>query len=272
MTEPLIRTLFASDVERRIEEVIKVDQTAEDVLRAEFDEYVVTDAIRRHFTAILEKYRETPNRPHEGIAVWVSGFFGSGKSSFAKILGLIVSNRRVHGDSLALRFSERAGDKKVAVLLNAIEEQIPTHAVIFDVSTDRGIRSGNQTLTEITYRLFLQSLGYARDLDLSELEIELEGRGQLAAFEAEYAKLFGKKWNDEKGKLAFSLSDANESRSLHIWSAADGQLRRVTDAAFHRERIEMMQRRAILFSLLPAAHRAARQRSFSSPGSIATRR
>jgi hypothetical protein len=47
--------------------------------------------------------------------------------------------------------------------------------VIFDVSTDRGIRSGSQTtITEIMYRLFLQSLGYARDLDLSELEITLE--------------------------------------------------------------------------------------------------
>ena len=66
------------------------------------------------------------------------------------------------------------------MLLKAIAEKIPTHAVIFDVSTDRGIRSGNQTLTEIMYRLFLQSLGYAKDLDLSELEIALEGEGRLA--------------------------------------------------------------------------------------------
>jgi hypothetical protein len=65
-------------------------------------------------------------------------------------------------------------------LLKAINEKIPTHAVIFDVSTDRGIRSGNQTLTEIMYGLFLQSLGYAKDLDLSELEIGLEEKGQLA--------------------------------------------------------------------------------------------
>ena len=66
------------------------------------------------------------------------------------------------------------------MLLKAITEKIPTHAVIFDVSTDRGIRSGNQTLTEIMYGLFLQSLGYAKDLDLSELEIGLEEKGQLA--------------------------------------------------------------------------------------------
>ena len=52
-------------------------------------------------------------------------------------------------------------------------------AADFDVSTDRGIRSGNQSLTEIMYGLFLQSLGYAKDLDLSELEISLEENGRL---------------------------------------------------------------------------------------------
>lgn len=212
-TPPPIKTLFFDKIDRPIEEVIKVDQTNEDVIRDEIKEYVVTDAIRSHYTAIFDAYRETPNRPHEGIAIWVSGFFGSGKSSFAKMLGLSVSNRTVAGESAAERFAERAGDKKVSVLLKAINEKIPTHAVIFDVSTDRGIRSGNQTLTEIMYGLFLQSLGYAKDLDLSELEIGLEEKGRLVHFEDEYQRLFKKDWATEKGKVAFALSEA--SRVIH---------------------------------------------------------
>jgi hypothetical protein len=208
-----IEALFANDIHRRIEEVIKVDQTDEELIRDEINEYVVTDAIRSQYTSIFDAYRETPNKPHEGIAVWVSGFFGSGKSSFAKMLGLTISNREIVGESAAHRFEQRAGDKKLAVLLNAINEKIPTHAVIFDVSTDRGIRSGNQTLTEIMYGLFLQSLGYAKDLDLSELEIGLEEKGQLARFEQEYKRLFNKDWSAEKGKVAFALSEA--SRVLH---------------------------------------------------------
>lgn len=214
MTTPTpIKTLFANDIHRRIEEVIKVDQTDEEIIRDEINEYVVTDAIRSHYTSIFDAYRETPNKPHEGIAIWVSGFFGSGKSSFAKMLGLSIANRTVAGESAAARFAERAGDNKLSVLLQAINEQIPTHAVIFDVSTDRGIRSGNQTLTEIMYGLFLQSLGYAKDLDLSELEIGLEEKGQLARFEEEYKRLFKKDWSVEKGKVAFALSEA--SRVLH---------------------------------------------------------
>lgn len=212
-TQMPIKTLFANDIHRRIEEVIKVDQTDEGIIRDEINEYVVTDAIRSYYTGIFEAYRETPNKPHEGIAIWVSGFFGSGKSSFAKMLGVSIANRRVAGESAGERFSDRTGDKKLQVLLKAINEQIPTHAVIFDVSTDRGIRSGNQTLTEIMYGLFLQSLGYAKDLDLSELEIGLEETGRLSQFEAEYERLFNKNWNAEKGKVAFALSEA--SRVLH---------------------------------------------------------
>jgi hypothetical protein len=87
------------------------------------------------------------------------GRFGSGKSSFAKMLGLTIENRAVAGIPAGDRFAQRAGDSKLQVLLKAINEQIPTHAVIFDVSTDRGIRSGNQSLTEIMYGLFLTYLG-----------------------------------------------------------------------------------------------------------------
>lgn len=214
MTDPLIKTLFAGDIHRRIEEVIKVDQTDEEILRDEIDEYVVTDAIRAHYSSLFETYRDTPTRPHEGIAIWISGFFGSGKSSFAKMLGLALSNRPVLGDSAAERFAQRTGDARLQVLLKTITEKIPTHAVIFDVSTDRGIRSGNQSLTEIMYGLFLQSLGYAKDLDLSELEISLEEKGQLQRFEEEYSRLFEERdWNVEKGKVAFALSEA--SRVMH---------------------------------------------------------
>ncbi|MGB7219898.1 MAG: BREX system P-loop protein BrxC [Vicinamibacterales bacterium] len=214
MTTQPIKTLFANDIHRRIEEVIKVDQTDEEILREEINEYVVTDAIRSHYTGIYEAYRETPNKPHEGIAIWVSGFFGSGKSSFAKMLGLSIANRVIAGESAAERFAQRTGDTKLQVLLKAIAEKIPTHAVIFDVSTDRGIRSGNQTLTEIMYGLFLQSLGYSKDLDLSELEIALEGEGRLLEFESVYRQRFAKEWNADKGLLAFSLGRASEVMHL----------------------------------------------------------
>src|SRR4051794_10654450 len=213
MNPTTIRGLFATDIERNIEEVIKVDQTDEQLVREELAEYIATDSIRSHFRAILERYAETPNKPHEGVGVWVSGFFGSGKSSFAKYLGLALENRSLAGAGAGDLLAARIGDDAITVLLKTIAEHIPTHAVIFDVSVDRGIRSGNQTITEIMYRLFLQSLGYARDLDLSELEITLEQQGQLDEFKAKYAEIYAKDWDAEKGLIAIAMQQA--SRVMH---------------------------------------------------------
>ena len=115
MTAQPIKTLFANDIHRRIEEVIKVDQTTDEILREEISEYVLTDAIRSHYTNIFEAYGETPNKPHEGVAIWVSGFFGSGKSSFAKMLGLSIENRPVAGIPAGDRFALRTADNKLKV-------------------------------------------------------------------------------------------------------------------------------------------------------------
>ncbi len=208
-----IGNLFANDINRQIEEVIKVDQTAETIVASEVDEYIVTDPIKRHFIALLERYKETPQKPHEGIGIWVSGFFGSGKSSFAKVLGLTIGNRTVLGEPISDRFLSRAHDAKLSVVLKIINEQIPTHTVIFDVSTDRGIRSSNQMLSQIMYRLFLASLGYSDDLDISELEINLEQQGELEKFKEVYQEQTNGDWDIGKKRTMFALNQA--SLTLH---------------------------------------------------------
>ena len=252
MVEP-IRNLFASDISREIEEVIKVDQTDEQVIRFEIDEYVTTDAIAGRYEEILDSFAETPNKPHEGIGVWVSGFFGSGKSSFAKMLGLALESRPIFGEPAGQLFGQRAGSEKIKLLLHQINEKIPTHAVIFDVSTDRGIKSGNQTLTEIMYRLFLASLGYARDLDLAELEISLEADGRLDEFKAAFEQVSGgKHWDERKGLIAFAVSEA--SATMHSiqpeiypegdsWSKASSGRADITPGLLARRINELIGRR-----------------------------
>lgn len=208
-----IKELFANKIDRHIEEVIKVDQTDDDIVRDEIREYVATDSICKHYSTIFNRYWETPQKPHEGVGVWVSGFFGSGKSSFAKNLGLTIENRALKSESATSLFGKQTGNEEIQVLLSNISEHIPTQAVIFDISTDRGIRSGNQTLTEITYRLFLESLGYVKDLDLAELEITLEEEDRLDLFKETFHKLYNRDWDREKGKVAFAIGWAG--RIMH---------------------------------------------------------
>lgn len=126
-----------------------------------------------------------------------------GRGSPQQVGVVSEQNRSILGESAAEVFGQRTANKKLQVLLSQITEHIPTDVVIFDVSTDRGIKSGNQTLTEIMYKLFLQSLGYAGDLDLAELEITLEQKDELGHFKQTYRELFDQEWDENKDLIAF---------------------------------------------------------------------
>ena len=230
---PSIRELLARKPDRHIEEVIKVDQDDAEIIKDEIEEYEITDSILKHYNLILERYNETPAKPHEGIGIWVSGFFGSGKSSFAKILGLALANRDILGVSAAERFMKRRSDSgslsnKFRALLTQIVEKIPTDAVIFDVSTDRGIRSGNQSMTEIMHKCFVRHLDYAGHIDIAQLEIDLESEGKLESFKEAYRQAFNVEW--EKGRNLVSQALNRASRVMHqmepdTYSAPDSWLK-----------------------------------------------
>ncbi len=204
-----IRDLFAKRVDRRIEEVIKVDQADEATVEDEIREYVATDSLKDHFVTVYKAIAEAPAEPHEGIGVWVSGFFGSGKSSFAKILGYTVANRAVSGTTASALFKETVKDRRISDLLDSINARIPTHAVIFDVAMDRGVRTASERITEIMYKALLRELGYAEDFDLADLEIALEGDGRLAEFEERFQAIHGKPWRVRR-KLGVGVSEASQ--------------------------------------------------------------
>jgi hypothetical protein len=208
-----IRSLFWKPIDRHIEEVIKVDQANPEAVEEEISEYEVTDSIREGFLKVLESYRATPDNPHEGIGVWISGFFGSGKSSFAKILGYILEGRAVRGKSASDLFAGRAADDRTQALLRIINERIPTTAVIFDISTDRGVRSGSERITEVMYKALLRQLEYSDDFKLAQLEIDLEGENELGEFRRRYEQKWGKRW--ERGRLIVNKVFNEASVILH---------------------------------------------------------
>lgn len=203
-----IKELFDKNIYRRIEEVIKVEQEDEETVRQEIQEYVATDALKEHFCTIYDAVAEYASNPHEGIGIWLSGFFGSGKSSFAKILGYTLANRKVGDKTASQLFMETVKDDSIANYLKNINSRIPIKAVIFDVSMDRGVTAGEK-LTELMYKALLRKLGYAEDLDLAELEITLESKGMLDDFVSRFESTFKEKWDEER-QLAFGIGKASQ--------------------------------------------------------------
>lgn len=93
----IIRDMFEKDINRSINGVIKVSQDDERSIKQELSEYVVTRELQGHFAHFFESYSRALDVPTDKIGVWISGFFGSGKSHFLKMLSYLLSNKVVDG-------------------------------------------------------------------------------------------------------------------------------------------------------------------------------
>ena len=106
-----LNKIYAKDIYREIQGVIKVD--SETFIKQELEEYVVTDELLKHFKTFFESFDKSINKPTENMGVWISGFFGSGKSHFLKILSYILENRSVDGKNSVDYFEEKIKDKEL---------------------------------------------------------------------------------------------------------------------------------------------------------------
>jgi len=204
-----IRDLLSRDLSRKIEEIIQVDQSDEQAVYSEITEYVATDSIRDQYAGLLKAIAEAPSDPHESVGVWVSGFFGSGKSSFAKNLGYALQNRRVGGQPFAALFKQQIGGAQVGNLLDLINARMPTEVILFDIAKEQDTRRVTERIAEFIYTVVLRELDYAEDFDVAELEIELEAEGKLTPFIAKCEEMHQRQWRIvRKGAQRLSRASA----------------------------------------------------------------
>lgn len=201
--------LLNRDLSRKIEEIIQVNQADEESVYYEITEYVATDSIRDQYHQLFRAIAEAPAEPHGDIGVWVSGFFGSGKSSFAKYLGYALQNRTVLGEHFSDLFKKQIDDGRVGDLLDSINTRIPTDVILFEVAKELDTRRVTERIAELIYTVLLRELDYAEDFDIAELEIELETEGKLDQFIQTCKKLHGNDWSlVRKGAQKLSRASA----------------------------------------------------------------
>lgn len=188
--------LLQRDLNRKIEEIIQVDQADEQSVYDEITEYIATDSIRSQYYHLFKAIADAPSEPQEGIGVWVSGFFGSGKSSFAKYLGYALQNRAFRGKPFADLFKKQIEDERVSNLLDLINAKTPTEVILFEIAKERDTRKVTERIAELMYTVLLREPDYAEDFDIAELEIELEAEGKLDQFIQTCKKLHNQVFGD----------------------------------------------------------------------------
>ena len=211
-TPTKIADLFSEDIYRNIEEVIKVDELRDEVLLDEIREYHPTRSIQAQMAQVLGAYSDLRRGSTDKVGVWISGFFGAGKSSFAKLLGVLLESRKVGQQDAIDLFSKRITSDEIKVLLGQIREHLPTHVVMFDILKDHVAGAREHPVTTVMYRALLRSLGYPIDLDLAELEINLEERGELDAFKAKFGEIYPERTWDQAKRL--TMTAFNEASTV----------------------------------------------------------
>ena len=204
-----LKGIFKRPVSRPIEGVIKADDEAS--LYTELSEYVLTDEVAKRLEHFLEAYTDY----QVANGVWVSGFFGSGKSHLLKMLALLLENREVGGSTaLDLFLPKIHQDDELlrAKLKQAVA--IPSKSILFNIDQKADIISKTQVdaLLSVFVKVFNETCGYyGKQGYIAQFERDLDERSQFQAFKAAYQALASKPW--ERGREQALLESGNIAKA-----------------------------------------------------------
>ena len=202
----IIKDLFKKPIDRSIQGVVTIGNEDEEQKWMELEEYVCTDEITKQFRIFFRKYRDSIVNPTEKMAAWITGFFGSGKSHFLKILGYILENEVVAGVKAVDYFKDKIHDEMLLADMQKCAAA-SNKVVLFNIDSKAKSDSKNKTqaIMDIMLRAFNESIGYCGDRPwVADLERMLDDEGLLEAFVEKFEELSHRDWKSNRSKAALN--------------------------------------------------------------------
>lgn len=207
-----IQQMFKDDIDRKINGVVKVDQDANDVLVQELNEYVITKELKKHFITFFNNYGESFDEKTADIGVWISGFFGSGKSHFLKILSYILANKEVDGVKTVERFRNKFEDDPATFMLIDKATRGETYTILFNIDIEGSINKDATAVLRVFAKMFYNYLGfYGEDLKVAKLEQFIDKQGKTEEFRKVFEEKNGQPWLETRDAFAFWEDDIVET-------------------------------------------------------------
>lgn len=203
----LIRNMFAKPIDREIQGVIIVGQDENANVQQELEEYVVTKELQKHFMDFFASYKKGITGTTPKMGVWISGFFGSGKSHFLKILSYLLENREVGGKHAIDYFidDDKIRDRMVLADMQ-LAANTPTEVVLFNIDSksDSNGKQNKDAIVNVFLKVFNEMQGFCGSMPfLADLERRLTEDGRYAEFKEKFEAEYGEPWEDSRQDFDF---------------------------------------------------------------------
>jgi hypothetical protein len=197
--------MFYKDIGRDIKGVIKIGQEDDSNVYQELEEYVVTRELSKHFSDFFEAYKKGINSYTDKMGVWISGFFGSGKSHFLKILFYLLENKEVRGKKAVAYFDDKIKDPIVLADMKAAGE-VSADVILFNIDSksDSDSKANKDAIVKVFMKVFNEMQGFCGSIPwVADLERQMTQDGTYEAFKQRFQELAGSTWEESREDFYF---------------------------------------------------------------------
>ncbi|GAF04634.1 BREX system P-loop protein BrxC [Saccharicrinis fermentans] len=190
-----IKSFFEKDINRNIETVIKADDRAH--ISDEVAEYVITHEIAKKIRDFFQSYNDYAG----ANGVWISGFFGSGKSHLLKILSYVLENKSFNGYKSGELFAEKIEDDEMLKGDVMAATRIPSESILFNIDQQAQItaKSDENAILSVFYKVFFDHLGYyGFQTHVAEFEMWVDKQGHFETFKSKFAEKHKSPWEEAR--------------------------------------------------------------------------
>ena len=211
----IIRDIFAKPIGRDLKGVIKVGQAEDENIKQELEEYVVTKELEKHFSTFFSNYKRGIVGKTDKMGVWISGFFGSGKSHFLKIISYILENKVVDGKT-AIEYFEKGNKIKDTMVLADMKlaAQTPATVILFNIDSksESTGKKDKEAILSVFLKVFNEKMGYCGAYPhVADLERRLEEEEKYDEFREEFLRITGNDWLEERTAFDFIQDEIIET-------------------------------------------------------------
>ena len=213
----IIRDIFVKSIDRDLKGVIKVGQAEDENIKQELEEYVVTKELQKHFAVFFDHYKKGISGRTDKMGVWISGFFGSGKSHFLKIISYILENKTVDGVP-AIEFFER--DRKITDSMVLADMKLaantPSTVILFNIDSksESTGKKDKEAILSVFLKVFNEKLGFCGAYPhVADLERRLTDEGKYTEFQEKFEEITGDSWLEERTAIDFIQDELVEALS-----------------------------------------------------------